>query len=294
MIIVTIGGGLGNQMYQYAFYKKLKKIYPHISIKLDILHTFGQSHNGYEIKKIFGLDTEECSIKELISLSEFYPKDGRNYNLHEFINKIKRKLGISKKTFIVQEDYTEFYEKFFHLDGEKSYCLMGAFANAKYFSDIEDEIREMYVFPTLRDKENLQWQDKILNSQSVGIHIRRGDFAKYGIEMASEEYYRKAIKYINHELRGNCHYFVFTNDPEYVNNEYSDISNLEIISCNKGENSYKDMQLMSMCKHNIIANSSFSFWGAYLNKNPNKIVIVPNLPYTGCKNIFMCDDWLVL
>ena len=79
MIIISIGGGLGNQMFEYAFYLMMKEIYPNVEIKLDIMHTFGYAHNGYEIEKIFGLKSEECSLNELMKLSDIYPIDGKNY-----------------------------------------------------------------------------------------------------------------------------------------------------------------------------------------------------------------------
>ena len=92
----------------------------------------------------------------------------------------------------------------------------------------------------------------------------------------------------------DAEFYVFSDDVEYSQNILGFIERKIVVSNNKDDKSYLDMSLMSKCKHNIIANSTFSFWGAYLNMNKDKIVIVPNLPFTGCKNIFTDDGWIVI
>lgn len=294
MIIISVTGGLGNQMFQYAFYEQIKKIYPEQDVFLDIMHIFGHAHNGFEISNIFGLEAPDANKKDLVKLTGRYPKDKNFYQFHRICLKIKRTLGIIKPSFIKQYDFTAFEDKFFQLDLNESYYLYGAFANYKYFSNISDFIKSIYQFPDINETENLEWQKKIKDSKSVSIHIRRGDYIKYGVELASDFYYKNAMKYIEERIGKDCHYFVFTDDVDYVQKTYFDIDNLSIVTGNKKDKSYRDMQLMSMCKYNIIANSTFSFWGAFLNKNPDKIVIVPNMPYTGCKYPFTCDDWILL
>ena len=87
-------------------------------------------------------------------------------------------------------------------------------------------------------------------------------------------------------------FFVFTDDIEYAEKLFYDTSKFIIVKGNSGRNSYRDMQLMSLCRHNITANSTFSFWGAYLNRNNDKIVVAPDIPFSGTKNPFICDDWI--
>lgn len=294
MIIITIGGGLGNQMFQYAFYTKLKYLYPQETIKLDLYHSFQKSHNGFELDRVFGLTAEECSVEEVAALSDSYPLDGKQYQLHRIICGLKRRIGLHKESDHEQKDYVGYYEDYLHLEKGKSYYFKGAFANTKYFTDIKDKILDMYSFPQFTEPDNLRLSQIIMGELTVSMHIRRGDYAKLGIEMADELFYRNAMRYIESLIGKNIHYILFTNDIPWVEAHFSDIINKTIVSWNSGENSYRDMQLMSLCKHNIIANSSFSFWGAYLNKNMDKIVIVPNLPFTGTKNLFKDDSWIVL
>lgn len=293
MIIISIGGGLGNQMFEYAFYCMFKHLYPDVEVKLDIMHTLGDNHNGYELEKIFGVQAEKCTKEELNRVSDIYPVDGAHYKYHHFIERIRHKICGYKESCIVQRDFTVYDDSFFHLDMSKSYYLYGVFANYRFFSDIDDKIRAIYQFPQIKDATNMNWQDEIRNSESVGIHIRHGDYTAWGVDLVPEKFYRKAIDYLQDRMLGKkLKYFVFTDDPVYAKKTYSDIADLQVIEGNTGKNSYIDMQLMSLCKHNIIANSTFGFWGAYLNQNISKIIVVPNMPYTGCKNLFACDEWV--
>lgn len=293
MIIVSIGGGLGNQMFEYAFYRKLKHLYPKAEVKLDIMHTFGEAHNGYELESVFGLQAEECTLEELKKVSDIYPADSSFYKVHHFCERIRHRLCGYKPSCIVQKDWTMYEDKFFHLDMSKSYFFYGVFANHKFFSDIDDIILEMYQFPQIMDDSNKRWENEINASEAVGIHIRRGDYVTWGVELVPEKFYREAMHFVQEKISNReLKYFVFTDDPLYVKETYSDIANLQVVEGNTGRNSYIDMQLMSLCKHNIIANSTFGFWGAYLNRNTAKIIVAPNMPYTGCQNPFVCDGWI--
>ncbi len=292
MIIISIGGGLGNQMFEYAFYEQLKRKYPNTEIKLDILNTMGDQHNGYELKDVFGIDASECTVDELRGLSDIYPATGKNYKFHKFFERFRHKFFGMRKTCLKQDDGTVFYDSFFHLDINKSYYIYGAFANYQYFKDIEKYIKDLYKFCGELTGNNLYLKEKIENTMSVSMHVRRGDYVEWGVELLSEEYYRKAIDYIKSKIDDICTIFVFSDEPEYVLEHYSDIPNLIVVDGNSGKNSYIDMWLMSLCKHNIIANSTFSFWGAFLNRNEKKIVIAPNKAYTGCMNPFACDEWI--
>lgn len=295
MIIISVGGGLGNQMFEYAFYYKVKKLYPETEVKLDIFNTLGHSHNGYEIDKIFGLKAEECTVEELGKVSDICPAQKNFYKWHKFLEKVRHKIFGVKSSCVMQKDATVFEDKFFKLDASKSYYFFGVFANYKFFNDIAEEIRNIYCFPEIEDECNKFWESRINNTESVGIHIRRGDYIEWGIDLVPDTFYREAMSIIEEKLPGKeIHYYVFTDDPGYVKNKFSDVVNLQVIEGNEGTKSYVDMQLMSLCKHNIIANSTFSFWGAFLNRNERKIVIAPNMPYNGCEKPFTCDEWITI
>ena len=110
---------------------------------------------------------------------------------------------------------------------------------------------------------------------SVGIHIRRGDYVGGSMDLLTREYYLNVMRYMTERVDDPV-FFFFSDDPDHVRNEYGNIPcRFEIIDGNKGKDSYFDMQLMSECRHNIICNSSFSLWGAVLNRHKDKIVIRP-------------------
>jgi hypothetical protein len=158
--------------------------------------------------------------------------------------------------------------------------ITGYWQAEKYFSKIAEQIREDFSFkPTIGSKDAILI-DQINKVNAVSLHVRRGDYVNNPATatthgLCSLDYYRKAINYLaQRELQP--HFFVFSDDINWVK------SNLEInfpcqyVDHNRGAESFNDMRLMSLCNHNIIANSSFSWWGAWLNQRVDKIVIAPN------------------
>lgn len=291
MIIVSMGAGLGNQMFEYSFYTKLKKLYPDQKILFDAQYAFPPAHNGIEVFDIFGLKAEYACLKEIKKLVWNYPIYENTRKNNKIINSFTTLLHLYPKSLKIQKDFTGYYEKFLKLSDKKSYYFYGPFANYKYFEDIKDEILNTFSFPIIEDKTNLMYKNRIESCQSVSIHIRRGDYVKYGIELVPEKFYKDAIKLIESKV-DNAVFFVFTDDIEYAEKLFYDTSKFIIVKGNSGRNSYRDMQLMSLCRHNITANSTFSFWGAYLNRNNDKIVVAPDIPFSGTKNPFICDDWI--
>jgi hypothetical protein len=158
--------------------------------------------------------------------------------------------------------------------------LEGYWQSEKYFKDIESIIRaDLEIIPPT-DEINLGLASKISTLDSVAIHFRDFDFInhegrKSNINM---DYYKKSINYLS-DLGPNVHYFVFSDNPYLASNIlFLPKDKVTYVSNNLGEeNAYADLWLMSLCKHFIIANSTFSWWGAWLSKNPNKIVITPDV-----------------
>ena len=293
MIIISMGAGLGNQMFEYAFYLRLKHLYPDRLIKVDTKYAFPYAHNGIELFDLFSLHPMVATKEEVLKLASRHVLNGDEFQEKGIVSKVIRYFRLFSNTMLVQRDYSEYYPKFLQLEENKSFYLFGPFANYRYFREIEDVVKETYLFPEITDKKNLDYRAQIENSNSVSIHIRKGDYVKEGVKLASKEFYEEAMDYLENTEDNLC-YFIFTDDKEYARELFLDKSNCIIIDGNEGINSFRDMQLMSICKHNITANSTFSFWGAYLNNNPDKIVIAPNLPFTGMKNPFVCDDWVLL
>lgn len=286
MIIIQCIGGLGNQMFQYALYKNFKKLNIETSLDISDFNKYSL-HNGYELEKIFNLNIDYCPE---ILLKKFKVK--RNQYIKRLVRKINKDL-ISHK---IVEPYI-FNSNIFQMHNA---YLEGYWQNMKYINSVSKELRNDFKF----DIDNLDELNKKnlykikSDNKSVSIHIRRGDYINnstnyeiYG-GICEEEYYTNAINLLETELE-NPNFYVFSNDIEWVKNNLH-IKNVTYFDYNKNENSYKDLILMSSCKHNIIANSTFSWWGAWLNEYEDKIVIMPKkwtrkhdnpLSYDGCRLI---------
>lgn len=292
MIIISMGAGLGNQMFEYSFYEALCRQYPNTEIKVDTKYAFPRAHNGIELFNIFNIKPKEASLEEIKKLVGLYPLKGDGYKINRVASKIANVLKLYPKSLLLQKDFTEYYQEFFNLDITKNYYIYGPFANSQYFKNMETEIKNLYIFPEIVDDKNKVYAMNIKNTESVSLHVRRGDYIKEGIQLISHGFYMQAINIIK-ETINKPHFYIFTDDIEYCKKEFIG-DDFTFIEGNNGINSFRDMQLMSLCKHNIIANSSFSFWGAFLNNNSGKTVIAPNVPFTGCKFPFTCDDWVMI
>lgn len=264
MKIVRCIGGLGNQMFQYAFYKSLESRYSDVKFDVSPLKNY-KTHNGFELLKVFSINFCSPSFTEKISLS--FRSGGFIFRLLRHIYKKNRAKEYIEKGLYYQEDA---------LSAVGNLYYIGYWQSWKYFKDIEKRIKRDFSFDEkLLPLSNREILSKIRNTNSVSIHIRRGDYIGNSIydNIATSDYYYKATDYIKKNVK-NPFYFIFTNDPEWSKVHMS-LPNSLIIDVNSGVDSYWDMFLMSQCRHNIIANSSFSWWGAWLNDNKNKIVIAP-------------------
>lgn len=274
MFVVAIEGGLGNQMFQYALFIALSKQYENVQMKLDLSLINPAIHNGYELEKIFGICQPLCSSKEVIMYSEDCSKNIVFGRLWTFIWAVRRNLFGRKKSFIYQKDPTEYYSLIENLDQNKNYYFKGVWANYKYFHQYKDLVKKTYTFPIISDEKNLMWKEKIEKTNSVSIHFRGGDYYTESYSIMGQEYYAQAIAFLKDRFE-KLVFFIFTDDLENAKENIGEVDHCYYIDNNRGSDSYIDMQLMSLCKHNIMANSTFSFWGAYLNSNEEKIVIGP-------------------
>lgn len=266
MIIVKILGGLGNQMFQYAFYKYLKSKYENVKLDLSFFDNY-KLHNGFELKKIFNVETKDVAtpyeIKRYSDLST------------DFISRFRRKFFGVKSSYILERDFNEN-----SLNKLQYVYLDGYWQSESYFTDVIDDIKKSYNYNFSLNEYNEDIVNKIRETNSISVHVRRGDYISnpevyqlYG-KVCDKKYFDDALLNIVKDIT-KPHFYVFSDDIDWVRENISFPSDVDYINWNTGQNSYIDMYLISQCKHNIISNSSFSWWGAYLNDNDNKIVIAP-------------------
>ena len=276
MIIIKINGGLGNQLQQYAMYDKLRSLGKDVKVDISWFQKeMGKaSRRNLELDYFPGVSYEACTEQEMLEI----------LGKRDMLCKVLEKLHLKEKHLYVEH---QMYDTgIFELDNK---VLEGYWACEGYWKDRIPELRKQLIFPKSDNPKNEKMLEKIRSTESVSIHIRRGDYLNpenqtiYG-GICTEEYYEKAISYMEEKIE-NPHFFIFSDDAEYAKKTYTK-DNYTIVDINHGRDSFFDMHLMGCCKHNICANSTFSFWGARLNENPQKLMIRPLKQRNTC-------DWYV-
>ena len=282
MKIVNVIGGLGNQMFQYAFAVALKCGSPQELVYVDTQHYknafikkyHGNNfyHNGYEIDKVFpNASIKSAGICDLMKVSYYIPNQ-------VLARAVRRFLPKRKTEFVADQQPYKFIPEAIAVKGDCYYD--GYWMSPQYFDAYRDEIIKEFEFRAFDTKDNNDLQPLLLKDNSITIHIRRGDYVGSTTlgGICTITYYRNAIlearKHIAHP-----EFFVFSNDQDWcIDNlkEEFDDSIIHFVTNNKGKESYRDMQLMSIARCNILANSSFSWWGAYLNQRNDHITLCPN------------------
>lgn len=266
MIILKLKGGLGNQLFQYAFARHLSLI---------------------KNSKLF------------FDKSSFINYKLHDYALHNF--------NINIEFFNYEfKDLLEIKEKHFHFDADfnllpDNIYIDGYWQSEKYFFQIRDVLKNDLQIINKMSKSDLEIKNLIDSSNSVSIHIRRGDYAigtyqDQVLETLPLEYYYQSIKYLSCTNK-NLMLFIFSDDIDWVKDNFKVNCDVTYVDHNSKKNAFQDLRLMSLCKYNIIANSSFSWWAAWLNKNINKIIIAPSVWFSkNAKNLnskdIIPDKWI--
>lgn len=279
MLIIKLQGGLGNQMFQYAF----ASILAHKN-NTNVLLDGG----GFErVEKIPGFTPRTFQLAHFNNQYIWAStSDIISFQQISIINKVKKKLGFNYPKIYKEPS---FIFKEVALSIQSPVYLKGYFQSYKYFVGYEDFIRQVFSFPIdSLDERNKGLLVKVKSSNCIAVHIRRGDYVNDTLTAAyhgncSLAYYSAAIKLLVSKNKEFTFVF-FSDDSDWVKRQFEDLPYSKIfVDHNKEENSWKDMLLMSSCRHAIIANSSFSWWAAWLNTHPEKIVIAP-------KNWFKTKD----
>lgn len=288
MVIIKIAGGLGNQMFQYALARALA--YNGRAVYLDC--------SGFDMQS----DKDTKRVYELGRFDIVLPKvsqsDVKKYcnKWQYFLNYIGRLINKDISKIIIEKDHC--------YRGEIAECedkfLIGYWQTEKYFGVVRKELLHDFSFDKqLLSSRNQRLRDEILaDRKAVAVHIRGGDYNFAGNvniygNICNADYYKRAFIYIE-RIIGEANYYLFTNDFVWANQLISyEGRQIKIVDWNSEENGWVDMYLMSICKHNIIANSSFSWWAAWLNQNKEKTVIAPDRWQNGTdlKDI-VPDEWI--
>jgi hypothetical protein len=261
MVIVKCLGGLGNQMCQFAYYQEL--IARGYRVRFDISGFNQYKVHHYCLDKVFKLQ---------INYANYWQRCFYTSLLGRVVRKLLRWCGY-QDNYIVQQDL--YFDERYVVNLNHNCYMDGYWHSEKYFINVADKVRQSFTFPQLTGL-NQQIAEKIKSSLSVSMHVRRGDYVGHSLydNICNQDYYNRALDYLTDKIGTKFSLFIFSNDIAWCKENF-DYPDITFVSNNHGDASYIDMQLMSMCRHNILANSSFSWWAAWLNQNADKLVLVP-------------------
>jgi hypothetical protein len=292
VIVVNITGGLGNQMFQYAFAYAVSKRSDVDEVKLSTESYLNDTFRKYELDK-YAITLKLANIDEVKKIK---------YQKENIYQKVIRKLT-RKKRELSQLCYVEPH---FHFDYNvlksinKKY-FEGYWQSEKYFKEYRNDLLNQFKLINPIHSKSEYYKKLILSSSAISLHIRRGDYVSVDKNLqihgvCSLDYYSKAVKKIEEAIKKPL-YFIFSDDLEWAKQNLEFIKNKKFVELDKSIHDHEEIYLMSLCKHNIIANSTFSWWGAWLNQNENKITIAPkkwfNDPSKDTKDIIP-KEWICI
>lgn len=277
MIIVNVIGGLGNQMFQYAAGRALT-IARGLPLRLDIAGFDGYGlHQGFELQRVFNCEMTIASDENVRTIL--------GWRAAPAVRRILARPGLAGlrgPRFIV-EPYFHYWRDI--RDVPATAYLQGYWQSEKYFADAAVVLRSDFAFRQSLSEANAAWAERIARCMAVSLHVRRGDYVSdpktRGIlGPCSPDYYRSALRYVAERV-ATPEFFVFSDDIAWARDNLDIGFPRHYIDHNRGAESYNDMRLMSLCRHHILANSSFSWWGAWLNPRADKIVVAPERWFAG-------------
>jgi len=271
MVIVDVSGGLGNQMFQYAAGRALSEKLQQ-PLRLDVTSFNDYSlHNGFELESVFLEDIQISSKQEI--------REILGWQAVPLVRRLVKgdKLQVLRNKKHIVEPHFQYWEGLRKVSGDL--YISGYWQSEKYFHSIIPIIRENFLFKRPMSENNQKIASEIKSGNSVSLHIRRGDYISNETNLATHgacslKYYDDAIRYISMRNK-KLELYIFSDDIQWVKENLKIDFPHQYINHNQGVESYNDMRLMSLCKHHIIANSSFSWWGAWLCSNANKTVVAP-------------------
>lgn len=281
MIVVKLQGGLGNQLFQYACGLSLAQTAGTV-LKLDLSWFENDMEYAHGIYYLEHFDTsaevaDQADIKSIIPFGRSGLRvAGRLYDiiprLVQLTFNFYREQTRSEPTVLNSGPFMFYHHQELH--GVSDCYLDGYWLSEEYFKPIEQLLREEFSLQSPPASRNASMAKRIEQTASVAVHIRRGDFLETNGRVLELPYYGSAVESIRTRVSEPT-FFVFSDDIEWAKDNLRLENRTVFVSHNDYESCYEDLRLMAMCDHNIIANSTFSWWGAWLNDNPEKYVVAP-------------------
>ena len=292
MIIVRLIGGLGNQMFQYAAGRSLAKRNNAV-LKLDV-----SSYAEYYKLRKFSLNAFDIKAT-FASQSEIYKLTLRPKGvLRKICNRLFN-VKYSRPPSLIKEKHFHYDPRFLTLPD--NVYLEGYWQSERYFENVHQELKREFVFKTPQSDLDRTLTENITSTNSVSVHVRRGDYVnnpeiRKMLHLLDRDYYRKSLDYFSQHLKDPV-FVVFSDDKAWVKENFRFPYDMIFVEHNDESKCIEDLRLMSQCKHHVIANSSFSWWGAWLGSEPGKKIIGPGKWFVDSRyNVkdLLPEDWVVL
>ncbi|GAB3530133.1 alpha-1,2-fucosyltransferase [Pontibacter brevis] len=273
MVVVTLAGGLGNQLFQYVMGKQLANKNK-TTLKLYISNLGKEDGRSYKLHH-FNIEEVLATESEVDKLIGEYYSSSLYAKLYRKIDQRRPKY---KRKYFIESEYWRYEPDLMMISS--SVLLEGFWQHYKYYENLDTGIQQELTLKKTAATSFISSLKAIReNDASVSMHIRRGDYvndpnnlAFYGVMPIT--YYERAMGYMNSIVK-DPHYFVFSDDLDWAKDNLKMDAPMTFVDIEGGTKDYLELDAMSQCRHNIIANSTFSWWGAFLNKNPEKVVIAP-------------------
>lgn len=294
--MVNIIGGLGNQMFQYAFaYSISKKTNQAFELDITDFNTYWHPYKldaYWHLYQLNAFQIEGNFTSRRIKLKKI-----------NLLNKVIGRLKIIKRKLLTKGYYQELHHNFdknvFNIQGNTYF--VGYWQSERYFKEYRGELLKQFMLKSPLQAQSQKYKKEILSSNAVSLHVRRGDYVENESINAFHgtcplRYYQKSVKRITQSI-SEAYFYIFSDDLTWAEDNFDFIKNKIFVKLSKDVPDCEEMHLMSLCRHNIIANSSFSWWGAWLNNNPEKIVIAPKKWFSDEKmnkqaKDIVCDSWV--
>jgi hypothetical protein len=271
MVIVKLMGGLGNQLFQYAAGRRLA-LARRVALKLDAREFDRPEGPTYRLG-YFRIKAGLATVPEILRVVGW---SGPRIRRAAF-RLAQSFLPYYRRAVVWEQRRAGFHPRVLCAPGNA--YLIGSWQDERYFADFADVIRDELVVKSEPDGRNRELADRIAGTESVCLHVRRGDYvtdpwAFRTLGVCGMDYYARCIARVAEQCH-EPHFFVFSDEPEWARANLPLDRPATIVDHNGPERDYEDLRLMSMCRHFISANSTFSWWAAWLSRNPGKLVLAP-------------------
>lgn len=285
-VVVNMACGLANRMFQYSYYLYLKSIGADVAV--DFYEVARLPHEQVPWERIFPEARFMQAPRSLVLLL------GGGSG---FISRVRRRLGLAGCVVQMPAAF-DYWTPDMNKGGDK--YVIGVFQNAQMVESVRDSVKHAFEFSPFEDDRNIALAGEMSSCESVAVHVRKGnDYMqrKWYKGTCMKAYYEKAFELVRSKV-ASPRFYVFTDNPGWVRDNFTGLEYILVEgNPSSGWGCHHDMQLMTCCRHNIISNSTYSWWGAYLNPSLDKIVVAPEIWFNpdSCEEYrsdrLLCSGW---